>query len=242
MTNPKQGIDLILFNKPFQVLSQFSAHEGKDTLANWISLPGVYAAGRLDYDSEGLMLLTNNGSLQALIANPKHKLKKTYWVQVEGEIHAEALRQLSEGVILKDGKTKPATAKLIEEPKLWPRNPPVRFRANIPTSWVSLTISEGKNRQVRRMTAAVGFPTLRLIRAAIGSWSIEGLTPGQWSRAELPQTMLEKLTSGETKRKSLPTQQKKTQKKPYKKLPNKTSTTLKKARRPSKQRKHKTDT
>lgn len=240
MTNTKPDIDLILFNKPFQVLSQFSAHEGKDTLANWISIPGVYAAGRLDYDSEGLMILTNHGGLQALIANPKHKLTKTYWVQVEGEIHAEALRSLCEGVVLKDGKTKPATATLMEQPELWPRNPPVRYRANIPTSWISLTISEGKNRQVRRMTAAVGFPTLRLIRAAIGSWTIAGLLPGEWMRSELPQTMVKQLEKNEARNKARPTKIKSKVKPAFKNHSQKTHPATK-ARRPTKPRTHKTD-
>lgn len=172
---------LILFNKPFNVLCQFT-DEGieRETLADYIKIPGVYAAGRLDKDSEGLLLLTDDGQLQAQISHPKFKLPKTYWVQVEGLPDMEALKQLEEGVILKDGKTLPAKARLMNEPDLlWERDPPVRFRANIPTSWIELTIKEGKNRQVRRMTAAVGYPTLRLIRYAIGPWSIDNLPPGE---------------------------------------------------------------
>ncbi len=173
---------LILFNKPFNVLCQFT-DEGikRETLADYIKIPGVYAAGRLDKDSEGLLLLTDDGPLQAKISHPKFKLPKTYWVQVEGIPTDEALDTLRNGVTLKDGKTRPAKARRIDEPKiLWERTPPVRFRAKIPTSWIELTIKEGKNRQVRRMTAAVGFPTLRLIRYAIGDWALDGLAPGTW--------------------------------------------------------------
>lgn len=172
--------DLILFNKPFQVLSQFTTNDEKQTLSHFITTQGVYPAGRLDYDSEGLLLLTNNGALQHQISHPKHKLPKTYWVQVDGRITDEALTKLSSGIQLKDGMTKPAKATRIDEPDIWPRTPPVRFRQNQPTSWISLTISEGKNRQVRRMTAAAGFPTLRLIRARIGNWSLETLQPGEF--------------------------------------------------------------
>ncbi|MBD2859248.1 pseudouridine synthase [Spongiibacter sp. KMU-158] len=171
--------DLILLNKPFKVLSQFRRDGDKSTLADFIDTPAVYPAGRLDYDSEGLLILTGDGALQHSIAHPDRKLAKTYWVQVEGEITSEAIAQLAKGVELKDGLTKPAIAERIAEPKsLWERNPPVRFRAAIPTSWLSLQITEGKNRQVRRMTAAVGFPTLRLIRYAIGPWTIDGIEPG----------------------------------------------------------------
>jgi len=172
---------LIAFNKPFQVMSQFSPEGDKLTLKSFIDVPYVYPAGRLDYDSEGLLLLTDDGQLQARISDPKHKLPKTYWAQVECDITDDALNQLSQGVVLKDGLTLPAQAQRMSEPEgLWQRTPPVRFRAAIPTSWIALTIREGRNRQVRRMTAAVGFPTLRLIRYAVGDWTIDALPSGQW--------------------------------------------------------------
>lgn len=178
---------LYLFNKPFQVLCQFSPSGDKATLADYVSIPGIYPAGRLDYDSEGLLLLTNDGDLQHRISHPRHKLEKTYWAQVEGEISAAALAQLRTGVQLKDGPTRPAKAEAIAEPPgLWPRQPPIRYRAAIPTSWLQLTLSEGRNRQVRRMTAAVGFPTLRLIRCAVGPWRIDGLEPGAYSLEPYP--------------------------------------------------------
>lgn len=183
---------IILFNKPFNVLCQFT-DEGikRETLADYIKIPGVYAAGRLDKDSEGLLLLTDDGSVQARIAHPKFKLPKTYWVQVEGIPDEAALEKLRKGVTLKDGLTKPAEARAITEPEgLWPRTPPVRFRANIPTSWIELTIREGKNRQVRRMTAAVGHPTLRLIRAAIGPWSLKNLPSGDYIETTLQEGQL----------------------------------------------------
>ncbi|UTW45810.1 pseudouridine synthase [bacterium SCSIO 12696] len=170
---------IYLFNKPYGVLCQFSGADERPTLADFIKTPNIYPAGRLDQDSEGLLLLTDDGNLQARIAHPKHKLPKTYWVQVEGEVNDEALEKLCRGVELKDGPTKPARAKVITEPELWPRNPPVRFRQSIPTSWIELTITEGRNRQVRRMTAAVGHPTLRLVRVAIGHWKLNDLQPGQ---------------------------------------------------------------
>lgn len=180
-------IQIILLNKPFNVLCQFQDENGRATLKDYLpNHPGFYAAGRLDYDSEGLLLLTNNGALQHFISDPQHKLAKTYWVQIEGLITSEGIKKLCEGVILKDGTTLPAQAKIIEEPAIWERIPPIRERKNIPTSWISLTIREGKNRQVRRMTAAVGFPTLRLIRAAIGDWTIDALLPGQHRIITLP--------------------------------------------------------
>lgn len=178
--------DLILFNKPFRVLSQFTddrrdaSKPTRATLADWIQVPGVYPAGRLDYESEGLLLLTDNGSLQHRIASPAQKMPKTYWVQVEGLITDEALSQLEHGVRLKDGETAPAKAAKLDEPEVWSRTPPVRHRESIPTSWLELTITEGRNRQVRRMTAAVGFPTLRLIRYRIGDWTLAGLAPGEF--------------------------------------------------------------
>jgi 23S rRNA pseudouridine2457 synthase len=172
---------ILLFNKPYGVICQFSRDGMHPTLADYIAVPEVYPAGRLDTDSEGLLLLTDDGKLQHRITDPKHKLPKTYWVQVEGEPDEAALQQLHRGVQLKDGMTLPAEARLIDEPaSLWPRDPPVRFRQNIPTSWIALTIREGRNRQVRRMTAAVGFPTLRLIRYAIGGWTLDGIAPGAW--------------------------------------------------------------
>jgi len=177
---------LILFNKPYQVMCQFTDEKGsadgsrRATLADWITVPAVYPAGRLDFDSEGLLLLTDDGQLQHRIASPRHKMPKTYWVQVDGDITETALEQLRQGVELKDGRTRPAEVSFINPPELWPRNPPVRYRESIPTSWVRITISEGKNRQVRRMTAAVGFPTLRLVRYGIGDWTLDGLAPGEY--------------------------------------------------------------
>ncbi len=174
---------ILLLNKPFNVLSQFTDADGRQTLSDVIDTsryPGYYAAGRLDYDSEGLIILTDNGVLQNRIASPKHKLAKSYWVQVEGVITDKVLAQLSRGVDLKDGRTKPALTKRLEAPTVWTRTPPIRFRKNIQTSWIELTITEGKNRQVRRMTAAVGFPTLRLIRFQIGHWNIDNLQPGEY--------------------------------------------------------------
>lgn len=175
---------LIAFNKPFNVLSQFTDSTGRKTLADFIRHKEVHAAGRLDYDSEGLLLLTDDGALQARIAEPRYKLPKTYWAQVEGTPNDSVLKQLCQGVHLKDGRTLPAQARLLAEPALWPRDPPIRFRQNIPTTWIELTITEGRNRQVRRMTAAVGFPTLRLVRVAVGPYGIDGLEPGQWREAD----------------------------------------------------------
>ena len=175
---------IILFNKPFDVLCQFTDEQGRSTLADFIKQKGVYAAGRLDRDSEGLLILTDDGQLQHKITDPKNKMQKTYWVQVEGEISDDAILQLSKGVKLKDGLTKPAKAKKITEPEtLWPRIPPIRERKQIPTSWLELTITEGRNRQVRRMTAATGFPTLRLIRYSIGDWTIDKIASGCYTVA-----------------------------------------------------------
>lgn len=179
---------LILFNKPFNVLSQFTDSSidasKRQTLSDFIDVPKVYAAGRLDRDSEGLLLLTDDGKLQNKIASPKAKMSKSYWVQVEGTPSDKDIQALRDGVTLKDGKTAPAQANLIDEPQsLWPRDPPVRFRKTVPDCWLELTITEGRNRQVRRMTAAIGFPTLRLIRYRIGSWSIDGLESGKWRNA-----------------------------------------------------------
>lgn len=177
--------DIYLLNKPFNVLSTFTDPEGRATLAELISVPDIYAAGRLDYDSEGLLLLTSDGELQHRLANPKFKLEKSYWVQLEGEISEEALQHLRIGVELKDGKTRPAYAERLLSPELWQRTPPIRERKHQPTSWIELRITEGKNRQVRRMTAAVGFPTLRLVRVAIGPWRVDGLQPGQWRKEQV---------------------------------------------------------
>ena len=172
---------LILFNKPYGVLSQFTPEGRWQGLRDHLSVPGVYAAGRLDADSEGLLILTDDGATQSRIADPRHKLPKTYWAQVEGAPTEADLEPLRRGVDLGDFVTRPAQARLIDEPAgLWPRNPPIRFRQAIPTRWIELRISEGKNRQVRRMTAKIGFPTLRLIRAAVGEWSLGNLQPGEW--------------------------------------------------------------
>jgi 23S rRNA pseudouridine2457 synthase len=177
---------LLALNKPFGVICKFSPEPGRPTLADFIREPGVYPAGRLDTDSEGLLLLTDDGALQARISNPRHKLAKVYWAQVEGLPTQEALSSLSKGGLdLGDFRTQPAGARLIEEPvNLWPRDPPIRYRAKIPTAWMELALREGKNRQVRRMTAKVGFPTLRLVRAKIGQVSVEGLAPGEWREVD----------------------------------------------------------
>ncbi len=177
---------LILFNKPFGVLTQFSDSEGRQTLADYIPVPQVYAAGRLDADSEGLVVLTGDGALQAQISDPRHKLAKLYRVQVEGQPTDAALRQLADGVDLGDFRARPCQVSRIPEPVwLWARTPPIRFRAAIPTSWLEIVLREGKNRQIRRMTAKVGFPTLRLIRWAVGDWTLEGLSPGEWRELEI---------------------------------------------------------
>ncbi len=171
---------LILFNKPYGVLPQFTDGAGRPTLADYIDVPGVYPAGRLDLDSEGLMLLTDDGRLQARIADPKHKMAKTYLVQVERDVGEESLAALRAGVRLKDGMTLPAEAEHIDPPELWPRDPPIRVRQSIPDCWIRLTVLEGRNRQVRRMTAAVGHPTLRLVRWGVGEWTVAGLAVGAW--------------------------------------------------------------
>lgn len=188
---------LLLFNKPFDVLSQFTDDNARTTLADFLHHPaarGFYPAGRLDRDSEGLLLLTNDGKLQHRVSDPRHKLPKTYWVQVEGHADSKALETLRRGVPLKDGITLPAKARVTGAPTLWPRNPPIRTRHSIPTCWLEITISEGKNRQVRRMTAAVGLPTLRLVRVAIGPWQLGDLAPGEFrfSEINLPQRSAQK--------------------------------------------------
>jgi len=179
---------IILFNKPYGVLPQFTdkGTEGspRPTLSQFVDVPGVYPAGRLDMDSEGLMLLTDDGRLQARISDPKYKMAKSYLVQVEGDVSDAALVRLRRGVSLKDGLTLPCEAERIADPELWPRDPPIRVRQSIPDSWIELTIREGRNRQVRRMTAAVGHPTLRLVRRAIGEWTLDGLAPGMWREVE----------------------------------------------------------
>ena len=176
---------VILFNKPFQVVSQFSPMDNKRTLAEFIPIKNVYPAGRLDFDSEGLMVLTDDGKLQQQIADPKEKLPKTYWVQVEGIPTEDALAQLRNGIKLKDGFTKPAQVRVLENPTIWNRNPPIRVRKTIPDAWIELVIKEGRNRQVRRMTAAVGFPTLRLIRVKIGDWDLTDLPIGEWKEVKI---------------------------------------------------------
>lgn len=200
---------VLLFNKPFRVLTQFTDNEGRSTLADYIKIPGIYAAGRLDYDSEGLLILTDDGKLQHQLASPSFKMPKTYVVQVDGEITDTALEQLRKGVQLKDGPTRPAQAQRISEPDwLWERTPPVRFRKLQPTSWLKLTITEGRNRQVRRMTAEVGFPTLRLIRWSIGNWSLDQLDPGHWRQEQVhlpkPPIKRQQPKNGQQKRRGRP--------------------------------------
>ncbi len=171
---------IVLFNKPFRVLSQFTPEGDKACLADYIDIKGVYPAGRLDFDSEGLLLLTDDGRLQHRIAHPKFKAWKEYWVQVEGAPTEEDLEPLRRGVVLKDGPTKPARASLMTAPEIWERTPPIRYRKEIPAEWIRLSIREGRNRQVRRMTASIGFPTLRLVRYRVGDWSIEGIPNGEY--------------------------------------------------------------
>lgn len=171
---------IVLFNKPFNVMCQFTDENNRATLKDYIDIPHIYAAGRLDYDSEGLLLLTNDGALAHKITSPHHKTTKTYWAQVEGTPDNAALNRLSKGVMLKDGMTAPGSIKVIDSPAAWPRQPPIRERKNIPTTWLSISISEGKNRQVRRMTAHIGHPTLRLIRYSIGKWTLDGIQNGEY--------------------------------------------------------------
>lgn len=176
----------MLFNKPFDVLCQFTDDDRRSTLADYIDIKNVYPAGRLDKESEGLLLLTDDGALQHRIAHPKQKLAKVYWVQVDNEISDQAIKHLIRGVQLKDGVTRPAKVKRISQPRnLWERTPPIRVRKSIPTSWIEIAITEGKNRQIRRMTAAVGYPTLRLIRHRIGDWSLKDLQPGEYQRLDV---------------------------------------------------------
>lgn len=187
-------MQLIAFNKPFGVVCQFRPHGDDRTLKDFIPLPEVYPAGRLDKDSEGLLLLTDSGALQHAITEPEQKMPKTYWVQVEGNPTDSTLQALRSGVQLKDGLTRPAQVQLIEPPDVWERHPPIRFRQAIPTAWLAVTITEGRNRQVRRMTAAVGLPTLRLVRMAIGPWAIDNLHPGQWQILSIPADIKSRLT------------------------------------------------
>lgn len=196
--------NVIILNKPYLVLSQFTDKEGRPTLADYVSEKGYYPAGRLDYDSEGLMLLTNDGQVQHHVASPRFKMPKTYWVQVEGIADSNQINALRKGVQLKDGMTKAAKVSLLNDQQvadvLWARNPPIRERKNKPTSWLSITITEGRNRQVRRMTAAVDLPTLRLVRVAIGHWQLDGMQPGEWRKDQLNLPAAPKTRSSHSKR------------------------------------------
>lgn len=177
---------VLLLNKPFGVICQFTPEAGHRSLKDFVPVAGVYPAGRLDTDSEGLVVLTDDGALQAAITDPRHKLEKEYWVQVEGEPGEDALAKLRRGVELKEGRTLPAQASLMAEPPLWARDPPIRYRASIPTAWLKLVLREGRNRQVRRMTAALGHPTLRLVRWRVGPWAVQGLACGAWREIDAP--------------------------------------------------------
>lgn len=183
---PPETPRLIAFNKPARVLTQFTDAANRVTLADYIDIPDIYPAGRLDRDSEGLLLLTNDGRLQSRITDPRHALPKTYWAQVEGEPTPAQLAALSAGPVIKDGATRPAAVEVMRAPDIWPRRPPIRHRPTVPTTWLEMTIREGRNRQVRRMTAAVGLPTLRLVRIRIGAWGLDGLASGRWRVRDLP--------------------------------------------------------
>lgn len=185
-SRPKGPTKVVLFNKPFNTLTQFTGEPGDSTLADFIPVKDVYPAGRLDKDSEGLLVLTNDGILQARLTQPKSKSAKTYWVQVEGIPSKSALNALRDGVELNDGWTLPAIVEIMDEPTIWDRNPPIRHRPSVPTTWLSITLTEGRNRQVRRMTAAVGHPTLRLVRYQMGNWTVDGLLPGEWREVPPP--------------------------------------------------------
>jgi 23S rRNA pseudouridine2457 synthase len=187
---PRGPQKIILFNKPFNVLTQFSGEPGDKTLADYISIKDIYPAGRLDKDSEGLLVLTNDGILQARLTQPQSKQPKTYWVQVEGAPSDDDLELLRKGITLKDGLTLPADIERMEQPDIWDRTPPIRERKNIPTTWLALTLREGRNRQVRRMTAHIGFPTLRLIRYKMADWTVDDLAPGEWREVTLPNTQM----------------------------------------------------